>query len=91
MTKQTIIPGTVDDAPPIVSQAAAKYLEHKRATADQRAKMNGALEDLIEKMQENDCTEILIDGGEKKLILEEEAVVKIKARKKGKGGEWEED
>ena len=40
MTKQTMIPGTVDEPPPVVMRAAAKWLEFKRAVAAGREKMN---------------------------------------------------
>ena len=79
---QTLIPGTVDEAPAVVKRAAAKYLEHKRAVAAGREKMHSARDELIEKMKENDCFEMLIDDGEKRLILSETDTIKIEARKK---------
>jgi hypothetical protein len=51
--------------------------------------MNAALEDLIQQMEENDVEEMIIDEGEKKLILDEIKQIKIVARKKSKDGLWE--
>ena len=87
--RQTVIPGTVDEAPAEVASAAAKYLENKRALGAIREKTNSALDALIEAMEAADVEEILIDEGAKKLILTSEAKIKIKARKKDKStGEW---
>jgi hypothetical protein len=82
--KQTLIPGTTDEPPAEVRDAADRYLKHKRDIANCREKMNASLERLIEKMKATDCLEFLIDDGEKKLILTEKDQVKIEARKKVK-------
>ena len=90
--RQTVIPGTVDEAPAEVASAAAKYLEEKRALGAIREKMNASLDILIAAMHEADIEEILIDEGAKKLILAAEDKIKIKARKKDKqSGEWIEE
>ena len=82
--RQTMIPGTIDEPPPVVREAADAYLTAKRSIAKFREKMNDALADLIEKMKAADVLEFLIDDGEKKLILTEKDQIKIKARKKSK-------
>ena len=81
---QTMIEGTVDEPPADVRAAADIYVATKRSVAKLREKMNNALGDLIEKMKAADVWEMLIDDGEKKLILTEKDQIKIKARKKDK-------
>jgi hypothetical protein len=88
---QQTIPGTADEVPTEVKEAADAYVSAKRKVAKFREKMNAALEDLIEKMKENDIVEILIDDGEKRLTLTAQDKIKIKARKKRKDGTGYED
>ncbi len=82
--RQTMIEGTIDEPPAEVRDAADTYVTAKRNVAKFREKMNDALTDLIEKMKANDVAEMLINDGEKKLILTVKDLVKIKARKKSK-------
>lgn len=82
--RQMTIEGTIDEPPAEVRAAADAYVAAKRSVAKFREKMNDALTDLIEKMKAADVWEMLIDDGEKKLILTEKDQVKIKARKKSK-------
>ena len=82
--KQTRIPGTWDEPPAKVREAADVYLDAKRGVAKLREKMNNSLADLIAKMKAADVHELLIDDGEKRLILTEKDQIKIKARKKSK-------
>lgn len=89
--KQTMIEGTCDVIPPEVQEAANAYLKAKRSVANWREKTNNFLAELIEKMKANDVVEMLIDDGEKKLILTERNVVKITARKKQPEAEAPED
>lgn len=81
---QTTIEGTQDEVPAEVREAADTYVTAKRSVAKFREKMNDSLADLIEKMKAADVHEILIDDGEKRLILTEKDQVKIKAQKKDK-------
>ena len=57
-------------------------MEPKRKIANLREKMNAGKDELIEAMKAAGVSEILIDDGEKKLILEEHDAIKIEARKK---------
>ena len=82
--RQKMIEGTCDEPPAEVREAADTYVTAKRSVAKFREKMNEALTDLIEKMKANDVAEMLIDDGEKKLILTVKDLIKIKARKKQK-------
>ena len=82
--RQTMIEGTIDEPPVEVREAADDYVTAKRKVATFREKMNDALTDLIEKMKAADVWEMLIDDGEKKLILTEKDRIEIKARKKSK-------
>lgn len=84
--KQKVIEGTQDVVPEEVSAAADEYLRHKRAVAKSREKMNAAIDRLIGKMKEHDVAEMLIDDGEKRLILDSKELIKIKARKKDDDG-----
>ena len=82
--RQTMIAGTIDEPPADVREAADDYVTSKRNVAKCREKMNNSLADLIEKMKAADVWEMLIDNGEKKLILTEKDQIKIKARKEDK-------
>ena len=82
--KQQLMSGTYDEPPNEVRDAADDYVDAKRAVANHREEMNNFLTDLIEKMKAAEIYEILIDDGEKRLILSEKDQVKIKARKKQK-------
>jgi hypothetical protein len=88
---QQTIPGTADEVPAEVKEAADAYVSAKRQVAQYRKKMNAALEDLINKMKENDVVEMLIEDGEKRLTLTEKDQIKIRARKKRKDGTGYED
>ncbi len=79
---QTLIPGTTADVPESVQDAADKYLKQKLINQKSREQMNGALESLIHEMREADVTEMLIDDGDKRLILDSKDCIKIQARKK---------
>jgi D-aminopeptidase len=83
MAKQSMIPGTCDEVPPEVEAAAEKYLKQKRLVAKGREQMNAALEVLIAAMRAAGVHEMLVDDGEKRLILDEKDVVRVVARKKG--------
>jgi len=74
------------ETPPEVEKAAEKYLRQKRLVAKGREQMNAALEELLAAMRAADVHEMLIDDGEKRLILDEKDFVKIVARKKGSNG-----
>jgi len=78
--KQTRIPETFDPVPDEVQDAADDYVEAKREQAAWREKTNGRKELLIEKMREHDVTELDIDDGEKRIVLEEGVKVKIKKK-----------
>ena len=80
--RQKMIEGTIDEPPADVREAADDYVTSKRNVAKCREKMNNSLADLISKMKAADVREMLIDNGEKKLILTEKDQIKIKARKK---------
>ena len=82
--RQTMIEGTHDEPPADVREAADDYVTSKRNVAKCREKMNNSLADLISKMKAADVREMLIDNGEKKLILTEKDQIKIKARKEDK-------
>jgi hypothetical protein len=80
--KQQMLEGTTDEAPASVRDAADAYLTAKRSVAKFREKMNAALDALITEMKSADVSEMLIDDGDKKLILTAKDLVQIKARKK---------
>ena len=88
---QTLIPGTHDEIPEEVQSAADAYLKFRRAVAHNREKMNAALDALILRMHEADVSEMLIDDGEKKLVLSSKELIKIEARKKNKDGTIKEE
>jgi hypothetical protein len=82
MARQKMIEGTVDEVPKVVQAAADAYLKFKRAIANNREKMNAALDALILRMHEADVTEILVDDGDKRLVLSTKELVKVQKRKK---------
>ena len=86
-TKQTLIPGTVDEPTPEVAAAVTKYLDPKRKIAGLREKMNAGKDELVDAMKAAGLSEILIDDGEKKLILRAKDQIEIKARKKSEAAE----
>ena len=85
--KQKMIEGCADQVPAEVREAVDAYLTAKGVVAKNREKMNDALGDLIDKMKEHDVAEMLIDDGEKKLVLTVKDLVKIKVWKKVEGEE----
>lgn len=89
MAKQKMIEGTHDEIPELVSAAADAYLTAKRTIAKQREKQNAALDALILRMHEANLTEIQIDDGDSRLVLEEKELVKIKKRAKHDDGDDE--
>ena len=91
VARQTMIAGTHDDIPEEVQSAAEAYIGFKRAVAKNREKMNAALDALILRMKQADIAEMLIDDGDKKLVLATKDLVKIKARKKNKDGTIKEE
>ena len=83
--KQKMIEGCADQVPAEVREAVDAYLTAKGVVAKNREKANDALDDLIVKMKATDVAKILIDGGEKKLLLTAKDQIKIKPWKKTKG------
>lgn len=87
MGRQRMIPGTADEVPTEVQEAADAYVRSKRLVSKHREAMNGNLEVLIEKMKECDIVECFVDDGEKRLTLTEKDTVKIVKRAKPDDGE----
>ena len=85
MAKQQTMSDIVPKIPVEVEVAAEGYLKHKRAIAASREKMNAALDALILRMHEAGLEEILIDDGDKRLVLDTKEGVKITKRKKDEG------
>jgi hypothetical protein len=80
--KQAMIEGTEPPKPPrAVANRRDKYLEAKREKNDWAASEKAAKEELIDAMKENGITELLIDEGAKKIVLHEDATLKIETRK----------
>lgn len=84
-TKQKLIEGTYDKVPKAVQTLADKYVDVKRKKADALGQLNTARDILIVAMKKHDVVEILIDDGDKRLILDESQSLKIKKIKKPKG------
>lgn len=82
MGKQRQFIETVEEVPEEVQIAADAYIKFKRAVANNREKMNAALDALILRMHEAGVTECLVDDREKKLTLCTKELVKIQKRKK---------
>jgi len=80
--KQQWIEGTYDPVPDAVQEAADSYVEAKRELASWRELMNGRKRDLIDAMKEHNVSELMIDDGEKKLVLVEDSKLKIETPKK---------
>ncbi len=84
--RQERIDGTYDPVPEEVQSAADEYVRAKRKTAEWREAMNGRKEALIDAMVSHDVRELDIDDGEKRIVLEDNRVVKIKKKSNAKPG-----
>jgi hypothetical protein len=76
--KQKTIGDTVAETPAEVQEKADAYAAALRALGKAKEKKNTAQEGLIEAMKEHDCLEVLIDMGNKRIVLSAEDKLHIK-------------
>jgi len=80
--KQSFIPGTEPAEPPkAVAKLRDEYMEAKRNKNDWSADEKAKGEQLIEAMREAGIDRILIDDGQKWLVIDEKARLKTETRK----------
>jgi hypothetical protein len=90
VAKQKTMADMVPEAPAEVQENADAYASALRRLGNAKGKKNTAEEVLIQSMRDNDCTEVNIDEGNKKIVLTSKDGLKIK-KVKGDGGESDDD
>ena len=91
MAKQRTIGDIVPEVPAAVQEAADAYVSAKRSLGKAKEKHNTAQDALIEAMRAADCLEVPIDLGNKRIVLNEKDVLRIKKIKKDKMEDSDDD